>query len=721
MKRLTTFQKTFLSYLVICTIPVAILATALFFTTSNYIKKEQEARRVYESEIIGRTLDGEFSRLQRLGLQLKDTSWVKKRGSATPVFESEFTFDSKRSICADLRGYVAALGFARSVSVVFPGQNEVYSSVGYYSAEDFFRSFSIGRGRETLYPEAVYERVKLLKAAGLVLGSELGMTQPEGEKLFYVEALEYGQPLRCFLMIEVNASSIKNTLSSLKSDELVSFAIQKGKETVFRTVFAPQAATMEQSYQSSSFPMRFLASYLPRPYAGRSRLLLLWLIVLTAVLLVLNLAWLLSRRSYRPLLHLVEQMGGGKTMLQQGGNEYQFLEASITSLNEERENVLQQARRYRETARANFLRRLLQGYFSSSGAAEKLQEFDVSFSEKLYHVVFLVDLRGGESGLMPLEEALSSLDAVYESIEVGKGRIAAILGMTKEQKRGFNTSDFATRIQLSYEENTELQPIVYSGSVEPGLLGIGKSYYIASELLAAQGVSKHVALYKNCYYPTEWELQLINRAKAGQQKLVTDILNEIRVENEKRGVVGTQMRQLISLVAETYSKIINEFDQNPARYAELYTVLNEQADNETLWSALYAVNELFCEEKNAHGDSEDAQQQIFDYVKENLTNPNLSLKELSDRFNLSVSAVSKMFKRICGINFYDYLLSGRMELAAEMLENKHLSMPLIARAVGYENEYSFKRAFARFYGASTTEFLKTKSRKSGSKYKGETL
>ncbi|MEG0305891.1 MAG: AraC family transcriptional regulator, partial [Oscillospiraceae bacterium] len=224
-----------------------------------------------------------------------------------------------------------------------------------------------------------------------------------------------------------------------------------------------------------------------------------------------------------------------------------------------------------------------------------------------------------------------------------------------------------------------------------------------------------------CYYPTEWELQLINRAKAGQQKLVTDILNEIRVENEKRGVVGAQMRQLISLVAETYSKIINEFDQNPARYAELYTVLNEQADNETLWSALYAVNELFCEEKNAHGDSEDAQQQIFDYVKENLTNPNLSLKELSDRFNLSVSAVSKMFKRICGINFYDYLLSGRMELAAEMLENKHLSMPLIARAVGYENEYSFKRAFARFYGASTTEFLKTKSRKSGSKHKGGTL
>lgn len=60
----------------------------------------------------------------------------------------------------------------------------------------------------------------------------------------------------------------------------------------------------------------------------------------------------------------------------------------------------------------------------------------------------------------------------------------------------------------------------------------------------------------------------------------------------------------------------------------------------------------------------------MEYVKEHLTDPDLSLKELGDRFNLSVSAVSKLFKRVCGINFYDFLLSGRMELACEMLENK---------------------------------------------------
>ncbi|MFQ9681497.1 MAG: helix-turn-helix domain-containing protein, partial [Ruthenibacterium lactatiformans] len=75
----------------------------------------------------------------------------------------------------------------------------------------------------------------------------------------------------------------------------------------------------------------------------------------------------------------------------------------------------------------------------------------------------------------------------------------------------------------------------------------------------------------------------------------------------------------------------------------------------------------------------------MEYVKEHLTDPDLSLKDLGDRFNLSVSAVSKLFKRVCGINFYDFLLSGRMELACEMLENKKITLAAAARAVGYEN------------------------------------
>ena len=50
------------------------------------------------------------------------------------------------------------------------------------------------------------------------------------------------------------------------------------------------------------------------------------------------------------------------------------------------------------------------------------------------------------------------------------------------------------------------------------------------------------------YYPVEWELQLINRAKAGQQAMAETILGEIRAENERRGVSQQNMRRLVCLL-----------------------------------------------------------------------------------------------------------------------------------------------------------------------------
>ena len=144
----------------------------------------------------------------------------------------------------------------------------------------------------------------------------------------------------------------------------------------------------------------------------------------------------------------------------------------------------------------------------------------------------------------------------------------------------------------------------------------------------------------------------------------------------------------------------------PARYAAEFDAVSSAQTDDGMWGALYRVNALFCAGKTASQQAGDTEQQVVEYVKEHLTDPDLSLKDLGDRFNLSVSAVSKLFKRVCGINFYDFLLSGRMELACEMLENKKITLAAAARAVGYENDYSFKRAFSRFYGVSVSEYLR---------------
>ena len=723
-RRLTTFQKTFLSYLLICLVPVAVFACALYFSTMQSLQNENAAARQYEGEALSRIVDNELDRLQKLVVQLGGTRWVKRRAFEGDVYESEFTFDRKRAIRDDLFGYVRTSSLIRTVAVVFPRHGEVYSSNGFYRMDEYLRSFSLEKGQNPLTADELLPRVALPENNGIVPGSRLGMTQGSAGALFYVEPLEYGQPMRSFLMVELDASSLKNYLDPLRSPNVAAFRLLAGGAPLLELRWQPVAEPIVNCCDSSRFPITFETLHIPASPPPLRRFLLLGLLLLFSLLLIPNLAWLLAKLSYRPLRRLVQRVSGQSASSRgDAEDEYQLLENSLRGLTEERENVLRQAEQYRSTARENFLRRLLQGYFDEPGVFQKLQEFNIDFSDSNTHVVILLESRlrkpGGASGagrLRPAEEVLADLDCAYETAEISRVRLAVILSLSREQKKAFHSRELAERLADSYREQAGDTPLVSVGTAEPGILGISKSYYSAGEeLLALLGEGgRHVTLRRACYYPTEWEIQFINHLKAGQSDLAFVILHEIRAENEKRGVSGHQTRQLVLLLAETLSKVINEFDPHPGDYSELYETVNQSADPGELWDSVSAIAERFCSavrlrqfrSAKSGGDAGDTEQQILQYTKGNLTDPNISLKELGDRFNLSVSAVSKLFKRACGINFYDFVMSKRMELAVEMLAERKLSVAAVARAVGYENEYSFKRAFSRFYGTTVTEYLK---------------
>lgn len=95
--------------------------------------------------------------------------------------------------------------------------------------------------------------------------------------------------------------------------------------------------------------------------------------------------------------------------------------------------------------------------------------------------------------------------------------------------------------------------------------------------------------------------------------------------------------------------------------------------------------------------------QIVAYVNEHYRDCNISLKDLSDSFNSSISAVSRSFKRATGVNFSEYLTAMRMTRAKELLRQGS-SVHSVATSVGYENDYSFRRAFERSEGMRLQDF-----------------
>lgn len=95
---------------------------------------------------------------------------------------------------------------------------------------------------------------------------------------------------------------------------------------------------------------------------------------------------------------------------------------------------------------------------------------------------------------------------------------------------------------------------------------------------------------------------------------------------------------------------------------------------------------------------------IVAYVDENYCDPDMSLNMLSNKFELSVSYLSRVFRMYQGKSFVEYVTEKRVEKAKELLENNEMKINEIGEQVGYINYVSFLRAFKKNTGVNPGDY-----------------
>ena len=81
-------------------------------------------------------------------------------------------------------------------------------------------------------------------------------------------------------------------------------------------------------------------------------------------------------------------------------------------------------------------------------------------------------------------------------------------------------------------------------------------------------------------------------------------------------------------------------------------------------------------------------------------------QQLADRFHMSISAVSLLFKRKAGKTYSDFLLEIRINKAEDLLRRTNASVEEIAEQVGYNDYFYFLKIFKKATGISPTAFRK---------------
>ena len=100
---------------------------------------------------------------------------------------------------------------------------------------------------------------------------------------------------------------------------------------------------------------------------------------------------------------------------------------------------------------------------------------------------------------------------------------------------------------------------------------------------------------------------------------------------------------------------------------------------------------------------------MLEFIRENYNNPEISLVGLAEYMNMSLTYVSRLFKKLTSYNFKEYLTKIRVEKGTELIiKNPDMPIKEIAALVGYNNPEPFTKAFIQIHNVSPSDYLKKK-------------
>ena len=95
---------------------------------------------------------------------------------------------------------------------------------------------------------------------------------------------------------------------------------------------------------------------------------------------------------------------------------------------------------------------------------------------------------------------------------------------------------------------------------------------------------------------------------------------------------------------------------------------------------------------------------IIQYIDANYSDPELSLKKISDKFFFSPPYLSRIFKKAMNISPSQYIIQLRINKAKRMLQNNQFKIANIAYSCGYSSPYYFSLEFKRIVGLSPSKY-----------------
>lgn len=213
------------------------------------------------------------------------------------------------------------------------------------------------------------------------------------------------------------------------------------------------------------------------------------------------------------------------------------------------------------------------------------------------------------------------------------------------------------------------------------------------------------------YYPIQLERQLISAINSGNMDELHIAIEKIYSENfEQRHLEIENINCLFNNIIGT---LINTIDANGLRgkseNLNSNFIVNKLFKNNNINDMMSFVTDIaeqcciFVKEQldNKKSDKID---DILSYVHQNYSDANMSVSQLAEKFNISNTIISKLFKKEMKMGVLEYITVFRLNKAIQLLTSTDKTVNEIAESVGFGNYRTFARLFVRQYGITAKQY-----------------
>lgn len=203
---------------------------------------------------------------------------------------------------------------------------------------------------------------------------------------------------------------------------------------------------------------------------------------------------------------------------------------------------------------------------------------------------------------------------------------------------------------------------------------------------------------------------LASALRGKDEKTLTDTIDHIeswmRTGYVSRNKCVAYLHQVLRIIYETVHETEESFGLKDSDISNI-------TDARSLEKAMALIRDYASrglEAANAAGQSSGERQAVMavDYLKENYSNPDLSLNHICEYLNISTSRFSSIFKESTGKTFTEALTNIRMERAKQLLRQTSLKNYEIAEKVGFSDPHYFSIAFKKMTGKTPKEYAREK-------------